>query len=67
MKQTSHKDLLVQNMKETLALYLDKTKRLFKDNVHVAIVVRNIEHENGDVIIGDATKEDIIKALEVMR
>ena len=57
----------IRSLNLTLSDLIDRVKKLFSDPVKVAIIIRNEQHEDRDVFIGDATPEDVAHILDKLK
>lgn len=50
-----------------LSNLIDEVKTLFLGRVHVSIIVRNFDYANSDVLTGDASVDDILEVLKLVK
>lgn len=49
----------IQDLQILLSKHIEEIKACFKDDVKIAIVIRNTTRNGANIVIGDATTEDI--------
>lgn len=49
----------LQDIQIVFSNYIHEIKACFKEEVRVAVIIRNTTRDNANIVIGDATTEDI--------